>query len=470
MNHPTDWSRWRRATAMLCGLLAGAAVMASAQGYEPTVPTVYTGEKLSLNFQGIDTRALLQVIADFTQLNIVASESVTGQVTLRLHEVPWDQALDIVLRTRGLGMRRMGNVIWVAPQVEILAKEREELAVRQAIRTLEPVRTEHFRLHFAKASDIAAQLSTAIGQGDAQTRVLSRQGSVFAEPRTNQLFVTDIPSKLLEIRQLIQQLDIPVRQVLIEARIVEATESFGRLLGVRLGGRISEPVTLAKSQGNALEASLAFSALGSTSALDTRVSAIPSRSAAVAHSVYTVSLFNPAMSRLLNLELAASQSDGTTRVMASPRVVTADQKEARIEDGQKIPIQTGKDDKGLPTYALQAASLLLVVTPQITPDGDVVMKIEAKNDSPTEAPDGQNAIETKSVQTEVLVQNGGTLLIGGIFLKRQRRELQSVPLLADLPVVGHLFKNQSDASTQRELLIFITPRILSDSHTPTGVR
>ena len=421
----------------------------------------YTGEKLSLNFQNIEIRSLLQVIADFTNFNIITSDSVTGNVTLRLRDVPWDQALDIILQSKGLGMRTTGNVIWVAPQSEILAKEREELEAKQVIRGLEPVRTQSFRLNFAKAEDVAKQLTTAVGTGDNAVRILSRQGSVFAEPRTNQLFVTDIASKLEEIQALIQQLDIPMRQVLIEARIVEASENFGRKLGVRLGGRISSPVTLASINGNRVNSSLAFGSLGATSAGNNSVSAIPSPTAG--SSVYTLSLFSPAASRLLNLEIAASQADGSTNVIASPRVVTADQREATIEDGQRIPIQTGRDRNGNPEFKLESASLRLVVTPQITPDGDVIMKIDARNDSPTRAPDGQNAIETKSVSTEVLVQNGGTLLIGGIFLRRDTNEVQKVPGLGDIPVVGNLFRSRANSSTQRELLIFITPRVLSDS-------
>lgn len=422
----------------------------------------YTGEKLSLNFQDIEVRALLQVIADFTNFNIITSDTVSGNVTLRLKDVPWDQALDIILQSRGLGMRKTGNVIWIAPQSEILAKEREELEAKQAIRTLEQVRTQSFRLNFAKAAEVASQLSTAVGSGESQVRILSRQGSVFAEPRTNQLFVTDTSDKLKEIQDLIKKLDIPVRQVLIEARIVEATETFGRNLGVRLGGRVRDPVTLASFNGNRLNSSFAFGSIGQTSSGDNRVTAIPNLPSA-GSSVYTLSLFNPSATRLLNLEISASQADGSTRIIASPRVVTADEREARIEDGQKIPIQTGRDANGNPEFSLESASLLLVVTPQITPDGDVIMKIDARNDTPSTAPDGQNAIETKSVETEVLVENGGTLLIGGIFLKREGNDVQKVPGLGDVPVFGNLFKTRLNTSSQRELLVFITPRVISDT-------
>ena len=424
----------------------------------------YTGEKISLTFQQIPVRQVLQSIAEFTEFNIVMSERVTGDMTLRLRDIPWDQALDVILEAKDLDKRVVGNVIWIDDRQHMSDREIARLEAAQNIQSREAVRTQSFRLNFARAEEVAAHLTTTVGTGDSEARVLTRQGSVFAEPRTNQLFVTDIPSKLEEIQALIQQLDIPMRQVLIEARIVEASDSFGRELGVRLGGTTggaANPINLGNVNGNPVNTSFAFGSIGATSAGGSVATAVPS--VLPGSSVYTLSIFGPAASRLLNLEILASQADGSTNVIASPRVVTADQREATIEDGQRIPIQTGRDSNGNPEFTLESASLRLVVTPQITPDGDVIMKIDARNDSPTRAPDGQNAIETKSVSTEVLVQNGGTLLIGGIFLRRETNDLQKVPVLGDIPVVGNLFRSRANTSAQRELLIFITPRVLTDT-------
>ncbi len=416
----------------------------------------YAGEKLSLNFQNIEVRSLLQVIADFTNFNIVTSDSVTGNVTLRLKDVPWDQALDIILQAKGLGMRKNGNVIWIAPKEEILAKEKTELESQQQIRTLEPVRTQSFRLNFAKADDVAKQLSASVGTGENAVRILSRQGSVFAEPRTNQLFVTDISSKLAEIEGLIKKVDVPVKQVLIEARIVEASDDFSKNLGVRFGARLNEPVTLLRNNGNRLNTTFGFGSLGGTSS--TNVTSIPQTDSG--GSTFALSLFSPNVTRLLNLEIEANESDSNLKTIASPRVVTADQKEAKIEDGRKFPFLK-QDADGNTTIEWIDASLMLVVTPQITPDGDVIMELNVKNDSPIVF-NGETAVQTKSVQTQVLVQNGGTVMIGGIYLQEESSGVDKVPVLGDVPVFGNLFKTRRKSLEKSELLVFITPRILPE--------
>ena len=416
----------------------------------------YAGEKLSLNFQNIEVRSLLQVIADFTNFNIVTSDSVTGNVTLRLKDVPWDQALDIILQAKGLGMRKNGNVIWIAPKEEILAKEKTDLESQQQIRTLEPVRTQSFRLNFAKADEVAKQLSASVGTGENAVRILSRQGSVFAEPRTNQLFVTDISSKLAEIEGLIKKVDVPVKQVLIEARIVEASDDFSKNLGVRFGARLNQPVTLLRNNGNRVNTTLGFGSLGGTS--NTNVTNIPQTGGGA--STFALSLFSPNVTRLLNLEIEANESDSNLKTIASPRVVTADQKEAKIEDGRKFPFLK-RDADGNTTIEWIDASLMLIVTPQITPDGDVIMELNVKNDSPIIF-NGETAVQTKSVQTQVLVQNGGTVMIGGIFLQEESSGVDKVPVLGDVPVFGNLFKTRRKSSQKSELLVFITPRILPD--------
>jgi len=418
----------------------------------------FTGEKISLNFQNIEVRALLQVIADFSNFNIITSDTVTGSLTLRLRDVPWDQALDIVLQAKNLGMRRTGNVIWIAPRAEILAKEREVLEAEQTIRGLEPVRTQSFRLNFARAQEVAGHLTTAVGSGENEVRILSPQGSVFAEPRTNQLFVTDIASKLEEIQTLIQTLDVPMRQVLIEARIVEAEDSFGRNLGVRFGGRIADPVMLARHRGNELQTTLGFGSIGATGAGNARVTNIPTPT--IGSGTFAFSLFNPSVTRLLNLEIDASESDGRVKTIASPRVLTADQREATIEDGRKIPF-LARDREGNPVIEFLDASLKLVVTPQITPDGDVIMQLRVNNDSPIIFND-QTAVQTKSVQTQVLVENGGTVVIGGIYTQVETSNQARVPVLGELPVLGHLFRSNQNTTRRTELLVFITPRVLTE--------
>ncbi|BAO80127.1 type II secretory pathway, component HofQ [Serpentinimonas raichei] len=418
----------------------------------------FTGDKISLNFQNIEVRALLQVIADFSNFNIITSDTVTGSLTMRLRDVPWDQALDIVLQAKNLGMRSTGNVIWIAPRTEILAKEREVLEAAQAIRGLEPVRTQSFRLNFARAQEVAEHLTTAVGSGENEVRILSSQGSVFAEPRTNQLFVTDIASKLEEIQTLIQTLDVPMRQVLIEARIVEAEDSFGRNLGVRFGGRIADPVMLARHRGNELQTTLGFGSLGATGAGNSNVTNIPTPT--IGSGTFAFSLFNPSVTRLLNLEIEASESDRRLKTIASPRVVTADQREATIEDGRKIPFLR-RDADGNTTIEFIDASLKLVVTPQITPDGDVIMQLRVNNDTPIVF-NGQTAVQTKSVQTQVLVENGGTVVIGGIYTQEETNNQARVPVLGELPVLGHLFRNNQTTTRRTELLVFITPRVLTD--------
>lgn len=413
----------------------------------------YSGEKLSLNFQNIEVRALLQVIADFTNFNIITSDTVTGNVTLRLKDVPWDQALDIVLQAKGLGMRKTGNVIWIAPQAEILAKEKAELESRQQIRALEPVRTQSFRLNFAKADDVSKQLTTAVGSGESAVRLLSKQGSVFSEPRTNQLFVTDISSKLEEIGELIKRLDVPVRQVLIEARIVEATDDFNRSLGVRLGAK-SEPRGDTANRGGG---SFGFGSLGATPG-SSNVTAIPGSSSS--GGTFSFSLFNAGLSRLVNLEIDANESDGRLKTIASPRVLTADQGKARIEDGRRIPVTTTQQN-GTANTNFESASLVLDVTPQITPEGDVIMKLDIRNDSPIVF-NNTTAIQTKNIQTQVLVENGGTVVIGGIYTLEDLDGTSKVPGLGDVPVFGNLFKSRSRSLRKSELLVFITPRVLNE--------
>ena len=429
----------------------------------------YNGEKLSLNFQNIEVRSLLQVIADFTNFNIVTSDSVSGSVTLRLKDVPWDQALDIILQAKGLGMRKSGNVLWIAPKDEIATREKQELESKASIQSLETLRTQGFQMNYAKAADIATQLTASAGggggaSGGAGARILSERGSVISEPRTNQLFVTDIPSRLEQVQELIRKLDIPIRQVMIEARIVEADDTFGKSLGVRLGGGV-RGFGAGSVNGNPVLGNFG-STYGAVSTGPTLTSApfvsLPANPGSAAAASYALSLFSPNASRFLSLEISALESDGKGRIVSSPRVVTADQVKALIEQGTEFPYQTATSS-GATAIAFRKANLKLEVTPQITPEGNIILDLDINKDSRGEStPDGI-AINTKHVQTQVLVENGGTVVIGGIFEQTERDEVNKVPLLGDLPAVGNLFKSRNRIANKSELLIFITPRVLGRS-------
>jgi type IV pilus assembly protein PilQ len=434
----------------------------------------FTGEKLSLNFQNIEVRALLQVIADFTNFNVVTSDTVTGSVTLRLRDVPWDQALDIILQSKGLGVRKNGNVLWIAPKEELAAREQTELEAQRKVAELEPLRTQSFQLNYTKAEEVARQLTGqglssgtgAVGGGQA-SRLLTPRGSVIFEPRTNQLFVSDIPSKLEEIQDLIAKIDIPVRQVLIEARIVEADDSFGRALGVRLGATDlrGQPTRAGISIGGNYAAigaqtgqSPAVEFSNSTFvSLPADVSGFQGQSAAS----FAVSLFGASVNRFLNLELSALEAEGRGNIVSSPRVVTSDQTKARIEQGEEIPYQQATSS-GATAVQFKKASLSLEVTPQITPEGNVILDVLVNKDSRGALTAAGPAINTKQVQTQVLVENGGTVVIGGIFTQDERNQINKVPLLGDIPVLGVLFQNRVRSTNKTELLVFITPKIVTD--------
>ncbi len=427
----------------------------------------YTGEKLSLNFQNIETRSLLQVIADFTNFNIVTSDSVTGAVTLRLKDVPWDQALDIILQAKGLGMRKTGNVLLIAPKDELAAKDKLELESRNAIQTLESVRTQSFQINYAKAAEIAAQI-TAGGTGPTSARILSNRGSAIAEARTNQLFVTDIPSKLEQVQTFIAKIDIPVRQVLIEARIVEASDTFGKSLGVRLGGR---PFTLNNSNNTQFGATYITPNIpvgtapslgtnfGTTAGDFVNLPGVGQNGFQAA--TFAVSLFNSSLTRLLNLEISAMEADGKGKIVSSPRIVTADQVKALIEQGTELPYQQATSS-GATSIAFRKANLKLEVTPQITPEGNIILQVDVNKDSVGRSTTNGFAIDTKHIQTQVLVENGGTVVIGGIFEQTEREDETKVPLLGDLPAIGNLFKTRTRTANKSELLVFISPKMISN--------
>jgi type IV pilus assembly protein PilQ len=437
----------------------------------------YAGEKLSLNFQNIEVRALLQVIADFTNFNVVTSDTVTGSVTLRLKDVPWDQALDIILQAKGLGLRKSGNVILIAPKDELAAKEKVELEAKAQIASLEPLRTQSFQLNYTKAEDVAKGLagSGAGGSGGASARILSTRGSVIAESRTNQLFITDIPSKLEEVQAMIAKIDIPVRQVLIEARIVEAGDTFGRSLGVKLGSTdlrglrggvagYGTPELSVGVGGNMNAIGLQTGQVSGTTIPfnDTQFINLP----AVGQNNYSaatfaVSLFSAAANRFLNLEISALEADGKGKVVSSPRVITADQVKALIEQGEELPYQTATSS-GATALQFRKANLKLEVTPQITPEGNVILDVDVNKDSVGRSTAAGFAIDTKHVRTQILVENGGTVVIGGIFTQNERDDVTKVPLLGDIPVLGNLFKTKTRTTSKTELLVFLTPKVITD--------
>lgn len=437
----------------------------------------YSGEKLSLNFQSIEVRSLLQVIADFTNFNIVTSDTVTGTLTLRLKDVPWDQALQIIMDAKGLGMRKSGTVLWIAPKDEIDDRVKKDYEAALAIQKLEPLRTQAFQMNYAKAVDMVTQLSTSSGgAGGTSNRFLSERGSAIAEPRTNQLFVTDTASKLEEVRQLLSTLDVAVRQVMIEARIVEASDTFGRSLGMRLGGTDlranrggtggyniggGNNVAFGSSYSNAVASS---GAGGTTNTLGNFVNLPAQAQGGFDPASFAISIFNSAANRFLNLEISAMEADGKGKIVSSPRVVTADQTKASIEQGTEFPYPVTAPNGGT-VIAFKKAVLKLEVLPQITPEGNIILDLDVNKDSPGEILQNVRAINTKHIKTQVLVENGGTVVIGGIFELFEDDAEAKVPFLGDIPGVGNLFKTKTKQANKQEMLIFITPKVLTERAT-----
>ena len=441
----------------------------------------YAGEKLSLNFQNVEVRAVLQVIADFTGLNIITSDTVGGNLTLRLKDVPWDQALDIILQAKGLSKRKNGNVVLIAPTDELAAKEKLALEAQAAVSDLEPVRTESFALSYAKAEDLQKLLSNK------DQRILSKRGAATIDERTNTLFVQDSGGRLEEARRLIQQLDIPVRQVLIEARIVIADDKWGRQLGARFGtqsafnsnnynfGVSGTAVDTVAPLGNnpisrgSANLVLPGSVGASNGFLTVPMGAQPDQlnvnlPVAGAAGSLALSILNLGSGNLVNVELSALEADNRGKVVSSPRVITADKKKAVISQGTEIPYQTAAAS-GATTISFKSATLELAVTPRITPDDRIIMDLEVKKDSVGQIFANIPSIDTKKVSTQVLVDNGDTIVLGGIFEQTTRTTVDKVPFLGDIPFLGVLFKRTTKQDDKTELLIFVTPKIVKDALT-----
>jgi type IV pilus assembly protein PilQ len=419
----------------------------------------YTGERLSLNFQDIEVRAVLQLIADFTNLNMVTSDSVKGNLTLRLKNVPWDQALDIILKTKGLDMRQTGNVILVAPAEEIAAREKLELESKKQIEELEPLRTEIVQINYAKADDIATIL-TAKG-----TAVMSERGTTTVDPRTNTIIAVDTADRLDEVRKLVAKLDIPVRQVMIDSRIVIANNSFAKDLGVRFGvTAVGNEDTLVASSGS-LE--------GTSDIVDQGVAnGTPIPSPVVPPDLFdrlnvnlpaspaagfpgSIALAVLGSNALLDLELSALQIEGKGEIVSNPRVITSDQQEAIIQQGTEIPYQEATSS-GATSVSFKEAVLKLQVTPQITPDERILLDLTVNQDDVGDIFNGVPSILTKQVQTSVLVSNGDTVVLGGIYIQRSVDTVSRVPFFGDLPFIGVLFRNTRQDDDKEELLIFVT--------------
>jgi len=402
----------------------------------------YKGDKLSLNFQDIEVRAVLQLIADFTDLNLVASDTVGGNVTLRLQNVPWDQALDIVLKAKGLDKRLQGNVLTVAPAAEIAAREREQLENEKQIRELAPVYTDLVQINYADAADIATVLQGAEG-----ATLLTERGSVQVVARTNSLLIKDTQAKLDELRELIEQLDIPIRQVMIEARIVTLSSNLREELGVKWSGEAD----VVDDNGRNIN----VGGRGDDNVF-TDLSVTGGTSSAISIG------FSTASGTILNLELSALLSDGGGEVISQPKVITADKKTAIIKSGKEIPYEE-KTSSGATSVAFKDAVLGLEVTPQITPDGRVIMDIKINNDDTTEETSNNvPVISTNEITTQVLVEDGETVVLGGVFKQSKSQGVSKVPVLGDLPYLGGLFRNKVESDVKEELLVFITPRVITD--------
>jgi type IV pilus assembly protein PilQ len=433
----------------------------------------YKGDLLSLNFQDIEVRAILQILADFTGLNLVVSDSVKGNLTLRLQNVPWDQALDIILRTKGLAMRQNGNVIFIAPTEEVAAREKLDLESRKVVQELVPLRSEIIQVNYAKAQGLADLLKKA---GEKGQSMLSPRGDVVADERTNSLIVKDVPDKLAEVRNLVTKLDKPTRQVMIDSRVVIATDDFAREIGVRFGvtgvgvndsnvagisGSLGGTNTIIGSAANNLITTgqpypVAIPPLAQRLGVDLAAAGAPAVALSILGADY-----------LVDLELSALQTEGNGEVLSNPRVVTADNQEATIKQGREIPYTVPSSGTGPATTAFKEAVLELKVTPKITPDDRIGMKLVIKKDDVGEVvPQAGGgfvpSIDKREVTTNVLVNNGETVVLGGVFEQNKTNSKSAVPLLGDIPLLGYLFQNNAKKTVKRELLIFVTPQILKE--------
>jgi type IV pilus assembly protein PilQ len=417
--------------------------------------TGFSGDKLSLDFNGIDVKSLLRIIGDFTGKNVVVSDAIQGTITLRLKDVPWDQALDIIMKQKGLGMDNLGNTLVFAPKDEIAARRKQDQEQESQIDDTKPLVTQSFEVKYQKAADIKTLIS------DPKQPLLSKRGSAVVDPVTNTLFVKDIDTSLAKIQEILNKVDISARQVLIEARIVSADESFSKSLGAKFGVTKKNGNNVVGSRvANTQNIATGKTALGDVQDLNVNLPATSTTGSALSSLAFT--LFKLPAGFLLNLELSAAEADGKTKIISSPRVITANQQQSSFDFGEEIPYQQASSS-GATSVAFKKATLGILVTPQITPDDRIGMDIEVTNDSRGKDTTAGPAINTNKVKTKVLVDNGETAVLGGFYKETKRDSNERVPFFGTLPVVGALFRSNARENTKQEILFFITPKILAES-------
>lgn len=459
---------WVGACLCLVVLFGGQLARAAEASQRSPAPAV---GRMSMHFQSVDIHVVLQAIAEFSGFNVIVSDNVRGQVTVHLRDVDWREALRMVLDAKGLGMRERDNLIWVARKADLLSDQANEIKAREARQALAPLTQAVFRLNYAKVARVLAQITArptpakaspeapapAVTPQPTRVGLLSPRGSAFSDARTNQLFVTDTAAGVAAVRAFVEAVDVPLRQVLIEAKIVEADDTFSRNLGVKLGVGNAAPVTLGSRIGIGPTYD-AVSASGSRSVLpfvNLPASGIQGSDAAT----FAIALFGASASRFLSLEVSALEADGRGKIVSAPRIVTADQVTATIEQGTEYPYETSTSS-GATAVEFRKANLRLEVTPQITPSGHLILDVDINKDSRGETTAAGIAINTKHINTQVLVEDGGTLMIGGILEEYERNEVDKVPGLGDLPIIGNVFKSTRRQRDQAEVVVFLTPRVI----------
>ena len=420
----------------------------------------FTGKRISLDFQNVDVRTVLQILATESGMNIVASDSVQGKMTLSLKDVPWDQALDLILDARELDMRRVGNIINVAPRAEMLARDKAELTARKELDDLGPLISQSFQLKYKNVEEFKKILrisDTGSSSGSSNNSILTSRGSALIDPATNTLIVNDVKSVIQKFNALIEELDVPARQVMVEARIVEASDTLSRELGVKFGGVRTGSTSWANNWGLATERNSRGVRNGSSGVLFE-----PNINVPVASAVGSIAVVKSFSSVTLGLELSASEAEGRSKTISTPRVLTQDRQEAEIKQGYQVPYTT-RDSDGSTTTSFKDAVMSLKVLPRITPDNKIIMDVTINKDTPDntyQSSEGEPSIRTQSVKTQAMIEDGGTLVVGGVYQEVIQNNVKKVPMLGDLPVLGNLFKTRSRNNSRNELLFFITPRIM----------
>jgi type IV pilus secretin pilQ len=430
----------------------------------------FTGKRISLDFQNVDVRTVLQVLAKESGMNIVASDSVQGKMTLSLKDVPWDQALDLVLDARNLAMRKHGNIINIAPRQELREKDLEEAKGRQEMEQLGPLLSQSFQLKYKNVEEFKNILRLSDNgstNGDNSKTILSPRGSALIDPATNTLIITDIQTVIQKFQRLIEELDVPAKQVMVEARIVEAADGVARDLGVKFGANRRGSTSWGGNWNNGIEANRRYAGRGTGSGSNGGLDFTPNVNLPISSATSSIAVIRSWASGALGLELSAMETDNLTKTISTPRVLTQDRKEAEIRQGTQIPY-TMRDVNGVITTSFKDAILSLKVTPRITPDAKIILDITINKDEPDYSRvnvEGEPGITTRAVKTQAMIEDGGTLVVGGIYQEQMSNNISKVPFLGDIPVLGNLFKSRSRSHTRNELLFFITPRIMGGEST-----